>query len=57
VVPVDKRDILALIEDMPEQIDPEDLIERLYLLRKLEAAEADVREGRLIPHDELVRRS
>jgi hypothetical protein len=33
---VSKRDVLALIERMPEQIDAEELIERIYLLKKLE---------------------
>ena len=54
---VNKRDVLALVEAMPEEIDADELIERIYLLKVLEAAEDDVREGRIIPHEELVRRS
>lgn len=54
---MNKRDVQALLEEMPETIDPEDLIYRIYLLTKLEAAENDIRTGNVISHDELVRRS
>ena len=52
-----KNDVLALLREMPEDIDTDDLMYRLYLRQKLEAAEAAAETGDIIPHDEVVRRS
>jgi hypothetical protein len=54
---VNKRDVLAILDNMPEMLDPEELMYRIYVLQKIEAGEADIRAGRLIPHDEVFRRS
>ena len=40
--------------DSPEPVDPEDLSYRLYLMEKLNAAEEDVRAGRVLTHEEVV---
>ncbi|GFP19806.1 hypothetical protein HKBW3S03_01310 [Candidatus Hakubella thermalkaliphila] len=50
-----KRQVLDMIKDLPEQIEVDELIYRLYLRQKLEAAEKDVREGRLVSHEEVVK--
>ena len=52
-----KNDILELLRDMPEEIDAEELIYRVYLRQKLEASEAAVKAGKVFSHDEVVRRS
>ena len=52
-----KNDVLALLREMPDDIDTDDLMYRLYLRQKLEAAEAAAEIGDVIPHDEVVRRS
>ena len=52
---MNKRDILELVQAMPEEIDLDELMYRLYLKQKLQAAEAAFQEGRVIPHDEAVR--
>jgi hypothetical protein len=52
-----KQDVLALLRDMPEDIDTDDLLYRLYLRQKLAAAEAAAEAGDVIPHDAVVRRS
>ena len=52
-----KHDVLALLREMPDDIDTDDLMYRLYLRQKLEAAEAAAETGDIIPHDEAVRRS
>lgn len=39
------------VEDLPEQ---DEVRYRLYLREKLDAAEEDVREGRLVTHEEVV---
>lgn len=46
----------TIIRDLPEMIDIEDVMYRLYLLEKIEAGEADIREGRTLPHDKAVER-
>jgi hypothetical protein len=54
---VKKNDVIALLHEMPEDIDVDDLIYRLYLKQKIEAAEVAAEAGDLMPHDEAVRRS
>ncbi|MGB3459470.1 MAG: hypothetical protein WBB08_09310 [Halobacteriota archaeon] len=49
-----KQQVIDMIEDLPERIDVDELMYRLYLREKLEAAEEDVREDRLISHEEVV---
>ena len=50
-----KQQVLEMIKELPEEIDVDDLMYRLYLRQKLEAAEDDVREGRLISHEAVVK--
>ena len=52
-----KNDILELLRDMPEEIDADELIYRVYLRQKLEASEAAVEAGKVLSHEEVVRRS
>ena len=52
-----KREVLELIDRLPEEIDPEQLMHELYLKAKLERAEAAVVRGEVIEHDEVARRS
>ncbi|MGB7531647.1 MAG: hypothetical protein WA977_01530 [Halobacteriota archaeon] len=49
-----KQQVINLIKELPEKIDIDVLMYRLYLRQKLEAAEEDVREGRLISHEEVM---
>ncbi len=49
-----KREVLKLVDEMPERVDLEELQYRLYLRQKLEAAEEDVRAGRTLTHEEVV---
>lgn len=52
-----KNDVLALLRAMPDDMDTDDLMYRLYLRQKLEAAEAAAETGDILSHDEVVRRS
>ena len=52
-----KNDILEILRDMPEEIDAEELIYRVYLRQKLEASETAVEAGKVLSHEEVVRRS
>jgi hypothetical protein len=51
-----KSEVLDLLRRMPDDVDVDDLIYRIYLKQKLEASEAAAEAGDLIPHDEVVRR-
>jgi predicted transcriptional regulator len=50
-----KQQILELIKDLPEEVDVDEVMYRLYLRQKLEAAEKDVQEGRLVSHEEVIK--
>ena len=50
-----KNDVLKLVESMPDSFDLEELQYRLYLRQKLEAAEDDIRSGRVHTHEEVVK--
>lgn len=50
-----KCDVIDLLRDMPEEINTEDLIYRLYLKDKLEASEAAAAAGDVLSHEEVVR--
>ena len=52
-----KQDVLELLRDMPDDIDTDELMYRLYLKQKIEAAEAAAHAGDLLPHAEVVGRS
>jgi hypothetical protein len=50
-----KQQILRLIKDLPDKVDIDEVMYRLYLRQKLEAAEKDARRGRLVSHEEVVK--
>jgi predicted transcriptional regulator len=49
-----KQQVFELIEDLPDELDIDEIMYRLYVRQKLETAEKDVREGRVISHEEVV---
>ena len=51
-----KQLALRAVEQLPEDATLEDAMERLYLLEKIERGRADVREGRVVSHEEIVAR-
>jgi len=50
-----KKRLLELIDDLPEEVEIDEVMYRLYLRQKLEEAERDVREGRVTSHEEVVK--
>jgi len=54
---VGKKQLLELIKDLPEEVDVDEVMYRLYLRQKLDAAEEDVREGRTVSRYEAVKES
>ena len=51
-----KDRILEVVEALPDDVDIDSLIEKLYLLRRLEVAEQEIAEGKLVEHDEVEKR-
>jgi len=52
-----KQEVLEMLERLPDQIDPEQLMHELYLKAKLERAEAAISEGDVVTQEEAVKRS
>ena len=52
-----KQEVLDILDHLPDQVDPEQLMHELYLKAKLERAESAVAAGDVISHDEVVKRS
>ena len=50
-----KQQVLELLKELPEEVDVDDIIYRLYLRQKLEASEKDVREGNVVSHEEVLK--
>jgi len=48
-----KDEVLEMLRQMPDEVDVEELIYRLYLLEKLAAAEADIAAGRTLSAGEV----
>lgn len=53
---ISKAKLETFLGDLPEQVDTEEVMYRLYLLQKIEAGEADIAEGRVLSHEEVVQR-
>jgi hypothetical protein len=54
---MNKQEVLDMLDELPEEFDPEQLMQHLYLKAKLERAEEAVEHGDVIPHAEVVLRS
>lgn len=46
-----RTELLRLVENLPETVEIEDVFYRLSLRERLEAAEEDIRDGRVLPED------
>jgi len=51
-VTITKDEVLELVRSLPDEVDLEDLIYRLYLCEKLAAAEEDIAQGRTLSAEE-----
>jgi hypothetical protein len=51
-----KERILEVVGALPDDVDIDCLIEKLYLLRRLELAEEEIATGKVIPHEEVEKR-
>ncbi len=48
-----KTELVELVNQLPDDVDIEELIYRLYLREKLGAAEADIAAGRTLSPEEI----
>jgi predicted transcriptional regulator len=53
--PSAKQLALQALEQLPDDATLEDAMEHLYLLESIERGRADIREGRTVSHDDVVR--
>ena len=51
-----KEKIQQVVDSLPEEVDVDALMEKLYLLRKLEIAEEQLADGLGIPHEDAKKR-
>ena len=51
-----KQEILQLLDVMPEDLDPEQLMYELYIKAKLDHSEEAIARGEVVSHDEVVQR-
>lgn len=51
-----KSKLEGLLRELPEKVDVEDVMYRLYLLQKIEAGGKDIAEGRTLTHKDAVDR-
>jgi hypothetical protein len=52
-----KQELLDILERLPDEIDPEQIMRELYLKVKLDRAEAAVAKGQVVSQEEVVQRS
>jgi hypothetical protein len=52
---ITKQKVLDMVEDMPAKVDIDELIYRLYLRKKIESAEYDVRKGHVMSHANIIK--
>jgi hypothetical protein len=51
-----KERILEVVGELPDDVDIDSLIEKLYLMRRLELAEEEISAGKVLDHDEVEKR-
>lgn len=49
-----KEDIIKLIQDLPDDVTLEDIQYHLFVRQKLQKAEEQIKEGKTIPHEEVM---
>ena len=51
-----KERIREVVDTLPDDVDVDGFIEKLYLLRRLELAEEEIAAGKLLEHEEVEKR-
>ena len=50
-----KSDVIEMLQSMPDDLDVDEVMYRLYVTQGIEASEAEFEAGKGIPHEEVVR--
>jgi hypothetical protein len=53
---IPKVELEKLFQELPEMIDVEDVMYRLYVFQKIQEGEQDIQEGRIFSHHQVVER-
>ena len=53
---ISKLKLEVLIKELPDNVDIEEVMYRLYLLQKIEAGEMDIQEGKTLSHEDALER-
>ncbi len=53
---ISKSKLEVLVKELPDNVDIEEVMYRLYLLQKIEAGETDIKEGKSLSHEEAMER-
>ena len=53
---MEKVKIQRVVEELPDEVDVDALMEKLYLLEKIEIGEKQIAAGQGIPHEEAKKR-
>ena len=51
-----KQNVLEILQTLPDESSYEDIMEKIYFLKKVETGLKDLQEGRSIPHEEVKKR-
>ncbi len=51
-----KKQIIKMIEDLPEDVSVDDIIEKLYFKTKVDAGLKELDNGKGVPHEEVEQR-
>jgi ABC-type uncharacterized transport system ATPase subunit len=51
-----KEKVQQVVGELPEEVDVDVLVEKLYLLEKIELGERQLSEGKGVPHEEAKKR-
>ena len=53
---IPKSDLEQLIHELPDMVDVEEVMYRLYLFQKLQEGEQDIQTSRVLSHSQVVER-
>jgi predicted transcriptional regulator len=51
-----KEKVQQVVVDLPDEVDVDSLVEKLYLLEKIELGERQLARGEGVPHEEVKKR-
>jgi len=51
-----KQNALEVIKNLPDESSYEDIMEKIYFMQKVEKGIQDIKEGKVIPHEEVKKR-